>query len=43
MAMSVKDGKGPRGRGPRDGRGGGTGRSPSRSGGRKTGGRKGTC
>ena len=42
--MPRKDGKGPRGNGPRDGRGSGSGRGSRNTGtGRKTGGKKGNC
>ena len=41
--MANRDGKGPRGQGPKDGRGGGRGRKLSRPAGRKNGGKKGNC
>jgi hypothetical protein len=41
--MPNRDGKGPRGQGPRDGRGGGRGRGPMKPAGSKKGGRKGGC
>lgn len=41
--MPNRDGKGPKGSGPRDGHGGGKGRGTGSGSGRKTGGRKGKC
>ena len=41
--MSNKDGKGPKGQGPKDGRGGGKGRGTKKPAGSKKGGKKGTC
>jgi len=43
--MPGRDGKGPKGGGPRDGRGGGTGQGPRKpsQGTPKSGGRKGNC
>lgn len=41
--MASRNGKGPKGRGPRDGHGGGKGRGTSKPQGRKTGGKKGKC
>jgi hypothetical protein len=41
--MPNKDGKGPKGRGPRDGHGGGKGKGTSKPAGAKKGGKKGGC
>jgi len=41
--MPNKNGKGPKGNGPRDGRGGGKGRGTSKGQGTRTGGKKGNC
>jgi len=41
--MPNKDGKGPKGRGTRDGHGGGKGKGTSKGGGKKSGGKKGGC
>jgi len=39
----AKDGKGSRGQGPKDGRGGGSGNKPNKPAGRKSGAKKGNC
>jgi len=41
--MPNKDGKGPKGTGPRDGRGGGKGTGTQKPAGKKKGGKKGNC
>jgi len=41
--MPGKDGKGPKGQGPKDGRGGGKGRGTQKPSGPKTGGKRGNC
>ena len=41
--MPNKDGKGPKGQGPKDGRGGGQGQGTNAPAGPKKGGRKGNC
>jgi len=41
--MPNKDGKGPKGRGPKDGHGGGKGKGTSKPAGPKKGGKKGEC
>jgi len=41
--MPNKDGRGPKGTGPRDGHGGGLGRGTAKPAGPKTGGKRGNC